>query len=79
MRSINNDLGDYVVRVELYDAKPSNHFIENYSSWTTYKISDSDLTFMYAYTPDDGTAIYVGSNSPINVNDIAVKGFKFGS
>lgn len=79
--SIPDDLGDYVVRVNLYDADPSNHFAGKYSSWTTYKIDNSGLSFMYAYTPSDGhgTVIYIGSDAPIDVNDVVVKGLTFGS
>ena len=75
---INNDLGNYVVRVRLHDAKPSGHFVEAYSDWGTYKIGNSELSFMFAYSGGDhGCEIFIGSDTPINVDDIVIKGFNF--
>lgn len=76
LSSLNDDLGNYVVKVELHDADPSNHFSEKYSPWTTYKIDNSELSFMYTEIDTHGTAIYIGSDVPIDMN-VVVKGFNF--
>ena len=73
--TINDDLGDFVIKIVLQDACTTKHFRENFSAWTTYALDDSNLSFMYTYTPDHGIAIYIGSDEPIDSDKIVIKKF----
>ncbi len=72
---INNDLGDFVIKVVLQDADTAKPFREKFSTWTTYALDGSNFTFMYTYTPDHSIAIYIGSNKPIDADKIVIKRF----
>ncbi len=75
MIPINDDLGDYVIRVRLSDSEVSKTIAEKYEEWTTYQLNDSSFYFMYASDSSTHAAdIYIGSNEPIDINNISVKG-----
>ena len=78
-QQINSDLGAYVVKIRLCDADPSVRFMEKYEPWTTYKVRNSELSFMWLSDADHGTEIYIGSDSPIDTNSIEIIGHNYGS
>ncbi len=73
MLPINGDLGEYVVRVRLCDTVASGR--SEYEEWTTYKLDESGFSFMYvADISTHAVDIYIGSNEPVDINDISVIG-----
>ena len=68
---INDDIGSNVIKVVFNDCNVTERFSKKYSSWTTYKLGNSELSFMWVYT-DHGVAIYIGSDSEINIDDISL-------
>ena len=73
---INDDLGNYIIKVRFGDAEVAECFYNKYSPWTTYEIENSDLSFMYSYHADHGFEIFIGSDTPIEKSDIVVKGLQ---
>ncbi|MBQ8408069.1 MAG: hypothetical protein IJY39_04325 [Clostridia bacterium] len=74
--TINGDLGYYILKVGFDDAEVSEGFYKMYSPWTTYKIENSELSFMYAYDSDHGFDIFIGADKPIEESNIVVIGLR---
>ncbi len=77
MFPINNDLGEHVIMVLLSDTEVADKLSEVYESWTTYKLGNSDFSFMYVSDISfHGVKIYIGSDEMIDTDTIVVKGIK---
>ena len=72
---INDDLGDFVIKILLCDTDVSKNFMHAYASWNTYQIDGTDLRFMYSYVDDHGVVVYIGSDQKITPEQISVKPF----
>ena len=72
---INDDLGDYVVKVSFGDEDLSGRLKMRYFAWTTYRIGLSRFRFMYSRVGDHGFDLFIGSDTPIEEDDIVVIGF----
>ena len=75
---INDDLGKYIVRVHFASVDATKRFEKKYSDWTTSPLGNRGLSFMYVpwASGDCDTAIYIGSNEPIELDDIVIIGFE---
>ena len=71
---INDDLGDYVVKVSFGDEDLSVRLKMRYFAWTTYRIGLSRFRFMYSRVGDHGFDLFIGSDTPIEEDDIVVIG-----
>ena len=70
---INDDLGQFVIKVTLQDTNVAPHFYKQFATWTTYKFDGTNVSFMYVCTPDHGIAIYIGSDEPISSDQIVIR------
>ena len=70
---INDDLGQFVIKVTLQDTNVAPRFYQRFDTWTTYRLDGTNISFMYVCNPDHGVNIYFGSNEPISDDKIVIR------
>jgi hypothetical protein len=70
---INDDLGQFVIKVTLQDTNVAPRFYKRFDTWTTYRLDGTNISFMYVCNPDHGVNIYFGSNEPISDDKIVIR------
>ena len=70
---INDDLGQFVIKVTLQDTNVAPRFYKQVATWTTYKFDGTNVSFMYVCNPDHGVDIYIGSDEPISSDQIVIR------
>ena len=70
---INDDLGQFVIKVTLQDTNISPRFYKRFDTWTTYRLDGTNISFMYVCNPDHGVDIYFGSDEPISDDKIVIR------
>ena len=70
---INDDLGQFVIKVTLQDTNVAPRFYKRFDTWTTYRLDGTNISFMYVCNPDHGVNIYFGSDEPISDDKIVIR------
>ena len=69
--NVNEDLGEYIVKIDVTDTEMSKKLLGKYSAWTTYDLNNSngELKFMWCYNLNHGISLYIGSSKQISVSE----------
>ena len=70
---INDDLGQFVIKVTLQDTNVAPRFYKRFNTWTTHRLEGTNISFMYVCNPDHGVNIYFGSDEPISDDKIVIR------